>query len=245
MIKLEVIAFNISCCKEIEIAGAHRIELCANPHDGGTTPSAGFIVAARKAVSISLFPIIRPRGGDFYYSKEEFEIIKADVLFCKNAGCDGVVTGMLLKNGRVDKERVNEIVNLARPMVVTFHRAFDRSADPFEALEDIIETGCVRILSSGQQSTAGQGSELIRQLVQRAAGRIVIMPGSGIRSSNIHEIAALTGAVEFHSSARKTIVSKMENQKPAQTDLQSNVVVDTNEVSAMLKVLDGLNNVNA
>lgn len=245
MRKLEVIAFNILCCKEIEKAGAYRIELCANPKEGGTTPSPGLIISARKALSLELYPIIRPRGGDFYYSEAEFEVIQADVLFCKNIGCDGVVTGMLLKDGRIDTKRIAEIVKMASPMQVTFHRAFDRTADPYEALEDVIRAGCARILTSGLQPTAMGGRDMIKKLVRQAGNRIVIMPGSGIRSLNIREIAELTGATEFHSSAGTTSGSKMEYQNENLSDAQTYTCVDRDEVLSMMDVLQQLDNAHA
>ena len=130
-------------------AGAHRIELCDNPSEGGTTPSYGFIKAAREKLSIELFVMVRPRGGDFFYSGDEFEIMKEDIKMCRQLGCDGIVIGLLKKDGSVDKKRCRELVVLAYPLGVTFHRAFDRTKDPFRALEDIIETGCERILTSG------------------------------------------------------------------------------------------------
>lgn len=238
MMKLEVIAFNISCCYEIERSGAHRIELCANPHEGGTTPSAGFIDAARKKVSIELFPIIRPRGGNFLYSEDEYEVIKADVMYCRDAGCDGIVTGLLQQDGRVDKQRISEIVRIADPMEVTFHRAFDRTPDAFAAMEDILNAGCTRILTSGLQPTAHDGRNLLRELVERAKSRIIIMPGSGIRSSNIREIATLTGATEFHSSARKISEDSMHYINNNLSDPQGHAVVDAGEVINMLKALN-------
>ena len=242
MMKLEVIAFNISCCDKIERAGAHRIELCANPQEGGTTPSAGFIDAARKKVSIELFPIIRPRGGDFLYSEDEYEVIKADVIYCRDAGCDGIVTGMLNSDGLIDKEKISHIVKLAHPMEVTFHRAFDRTPDAFAALEDVIDAGCTRILTSGLQATAIEGSDLLLKLVEQAKGRIIIMPGSGIRSSNITDIARLTGALEFHSSARKLSADNMQYHNVNLSDGKGHAVVDSGEVIKMMEALQLITN---
>ena len=140
--KLEIIGFNIESSLLAQAAGAHRIELCDGPGEGGTTASYGFIKAARKALTIELYPIIRPRGGDFLYSDAEFDIMKTDVQLCKETGCDGVVIGMLNTDGSIDKKRCRQLVELAYPLGVTFHRAFDRCANPFEALEDIIGIGC-------------------------------------------------------------------------------------------------------
>lgn len=207
---LEIIAFNIQSCKIIQQAGANRIELCDNPAEGGTTASYGFIKAAREITSIPLFPIIRPRGGDFLYSDEEFEAMKADIIMCKNLGCDAVVIGLLKADGSIDKERTAKLVSLAYPMQVTFHRAFDRVKDMYSALEDVIDTGCNRILTSGLYPTVEHGLPNLKQLVDAANNRIVIMPGSGLRSSNIHKIATQTGATEFHSSARVLTQGSMQ-----------------------------------
>ena len=224
--KLEVIGFTIEGCTIAQQAGAHRIELCDNPADGGTTPSYGFIKAAREKLQVELFPIIRPRGGIFLYTDDEFEIIKTDVKLCKELGCDGVVIGMLTKDARVDKKRCGELISLAYPLGLTFHRAFDRTVNAFEALEDIIEIGCERILTSGQKSHALEGAGLIKQVIEKAGDRIIIMPGSGVRSDNIIAIAETTGATEFHSSARIQIDDKIS--------------VDEKEVRKMIEKLSSL-----
>jgi len=221
--KLEVIGFTIEGCMIAQKAGADRIELCDNPADGGTTASYGFIKAAREKLQIELFPIIRPRGGDFFYSDDEFTIIKNDVRVCKELGCDGIVIGILTKDGKVDKLKCSLLVEYVYPLGVTFHRAFDRTVDPFEALEDIIEIGCERILTSGQMPTAFEGAELIKQLIGKADDRIIIMPGSGVRSENTVQIAEATGAVEFHSSAR--------------IQLENKISVDEGEIKMMLTSL--------
>ena len=208
--KLEVIGFSIESCIAAQLAGAHRIELCDNQADGGTTPSYGCIKAARGKLSIELYPIIRPRGGDFLYSDEEFAIMKTDIKICKELGCDGVVLGMLDADGSIDKKRCRELVQLAYPMGVGFHRAFDRVANAAQALEDVIETGCERILTSGLMPKALDGAAAIAALITQADGRIIIMPGSGIRSENIAAIAQQTGAVEFHTSAGTFINSNMK-----------------------------------
>jgi copper homeostasis protein len=238
--KLEVIAFNIESCELAQQSGAHRIELCDNPGEGGTTPSIGMIKAAREKVDIELFPIIRPRGGDFLYSDDEFEIMKEDILQCKKIGCDGVVIGLLNADGNVYKIRTSQLVNLAYPMSVTFHRAFDRANDPFKAMEDIIECGCERILTSGQQPTASEGIELITSLIKQADERIIIMPGSGLRSDNIISIAQQSGAIEFHSSARTITNSKMSYNNPTMKEQLKTIVLDAAEVSKMATLLSGL-----
>jgi copper homeostasis protein len=237
---LEVIGFSIEGCIIAQDAGANRIELCDNPGEGGTTPSYGFIKAAREKLHIDLYPIIRPRGGDFIYSDDEFEIMKTDIDLCKNIGCDGVVIGALTKAGKVDKKKCGEFVELAYPLGVTFHRAFDRTADPFEALEDIIEIGCERILTSGQRPTAIEGATLIKELVKYADNRITIMPGSGVRSDNIIELAEITAAVEFHTSARKLIGDKSEFRNSLLTEALTSVTVDGQDVKEIIKLLSAL-----
>lgn len=234
---LEIIAFNIQSCIAIQRSGAHRIELCDNPGEGGTTPSKGLIEVARKYTSIELYPIIRPRGGDFLYSDEEFEIMKADVKLCKDAGCDGVVTGILSADGNIDVQRCRELVSLAYPMGVTFHRAFDRVSDQKKALEDVISIGCERILTSGFYPTAMEGAANLKTLIEQAAGRIIIMPGSGVRSSNVQELAARTGATEFHSSARTTIPGSMQYNSATMNESLLTVSVDEEEIQKLLAAL--------
>ena len=238
--KLEVIAFNIESCISIQKMGAHRIELCDNPAEGGTTPSFGFIKKARENVSFDLFPIIRPRGGDFLYSEEEYQIMKEDVKLCKELGCNGVVIGLLLPNAHIDIERTKRLVEIAYPMEVTFHRAFDRVIDPRQALEDVIACGCNRILTSGLHSTVSEGQEVLKQLVQQADYRIIIMPGSGLRASNISEIAAFTGAEEFHTSARKVKASNMTERSISMQEDLSYATADEEEIANCLAQLTSI-----
>ncbi len=237
---LEVIAFTIESVLLAEQSGAHRIELCDNPAEGGTTPGYGTIKTAREKTSLQLYPIIRPRGGDFLYSSEAFEVIKKDVLLCKELGCDGVVIGLLQPDGSIDKKRTAVLVEAAYPLGVTFHRAFDRVANPFEALEDIISTGCERILTSGLKPTAAEGSETLSQLVRQANDRIIVMPGSGVRSENIVALATQTGATEFHSSARKTEDSKMKYFNTSMNENLQTTELDTVEVKKMIAALQTL-----
>ena len=234
---LETIAFNIESCKLAQKAGAHRIELCDNPGEGGTTPSYGFIKAARQILKIDLFPIIRPRGGDFFYSHEEFEIMKTDIQVCKDLGCDGVVFGILNDDATIDKVRCKILVQIAYPMSVTFHRAFDRVTDPSQALEDVIECGFERILTSGFYSTAMEGADNLKKLIQVADERIIIMPGSGVRSSNIGELAKTTSAIEFHSSARKMKNSNMKVLNNNMNENLQSVGIDEAEIKEMLEIL--------
>ena len=234
---LEIIAFNIESCKLAQAAGAHRIELCDNPGEGGTTPSYGFIKAARQILNIDLFPIIRPRGGDFFYSDEEFEIMKTDIQVCKEYGCDGVVFGILKEDATIEKVKCKILVQLAYPMSVTFHRAFDRVTDPSQALEDVIECGFERILTSGFYPMAMEGADNLKKLIQVADERIVIMPGSGIRSSNIKQIMETTNAIEFHSSARKMKNSNMNVFNNNMNENLLSVGIDETEIKEMLEIL--------
>ena len=238
--KLELIGFNIESCILAQAAGADRIELCDGPAEGGTTPSYGFIKAAREKLQIELYPIIRPRGGDFLYSAHEFEIMKNDIKLCKKFNCDGVVIGILNADGTVDKNRCKQLVDLAYPLEVTFHRAFDRTVDPFKAMEDIIEIGCERILTSGQKTNALDAVDLIAELVKRAEDRIIIMPGSGIRSDNIVPIATKTKAAEFHTSARIMLDSKMEFMQDSLKEKLQSVTVEENEIRKIKSILNEL-----
>ncbi len=231
--ELEVIAFDAVSCKLAAENGADRIELCANPHEGGTTPSYGMMKAARKSTHIQVFPIIRPRGGDFLYTKEEFEVMKDDIKSAQDIGCEGVVIGILSDDGTIDIERCQELVSLAGRMEVTFHRAFDRVKDPILSLEQIIAMGCKRILSSGLFPTAIEGSSVLRTLVTQADGRIKIMPGSGVRSNNIVQLAKDTGAICFHSSARKSLDSQMQYLNSNMKENLVQVSLDANEVSLL------------
>lgn len=235
--KLEIIGFNIESCIAAQEAGAHRIELCDNPSEGGTTPSDGFIKGARKKLSIELYVMIRPRGGDFMYSDDEFEIMKTDIEMCRQHGCDGVVIGLLKKDGTIDKKRCSELISLAYPLGVTFHRAFDRAKDPFRALEDVIETGCERILTSGQRPKAVDGAQIIKELITQAEDRIVIMPGSGVDARNIISLAENTGAREFHSSASFYSESKMDYVNSSMNEHLQHITVNKDEVINMVKLL--------
>lgn len=231
---LEVIGFNLDACVVAQRAGAKRIELCDNPGDGGTTPSYGFIRAARKKLSIDLFPIIRPRGGDFFYTEDDFEIMKQDILICKQLGCDGIVTGILLPSGDIDVTRSRELVELAYPMEATFHRAFDRVAVYEKALEDVIASGFQRILSSGLHPNAEKGCDILKTLVDTAGDRIIIMPGSGVRSNNIAQLMEKTGATEFHSSASKVFGSSMDFRSATMNEDLKYIGVDEEEVKAIV-----------
>ncbi|TWF39106.1 copper homeostasis protein [Chitinophaga polysaccharea] len=211
---LEICAASLASCIAAAEGGANRIELCDNLLEGGTTPSYATIALAREKVKIDLYPIIRPRGGDFLYSDLEFEVMKKDIELCKQLGCNGVVIGILLPNGRVDQERCRILTQLAWPMGVTFHRAFDMTDNPFEALEDIISIGCERILTSGARNTAVEGAALLKDLLERANDRIAIMAGSGVRATNIAQLIQTTGITEFHTTAKAYEESKMVYRNP-------------------------------
>lgn len=192
-----------------EAGGAYRVELCAGMPEGGTTPSYGEIRAAREAIGIKLHVIIRPRGGDFCYTGRELRTMLYDIEMARTLGVDGLVFGCLTPSGAVDKASMSELMAAAGGLPVTFHRAIDVCRDMSEALEDIITLGCQRILTSGGAATALEGIEQIASLVQQAAGRIIIMPGSGVGAANIVRLAQETGAREFHFSARTDEPSPM------------------------------------
>jgi len=206
---LEVCVNSAISALEAQKGGADRIELCENMHDGGTTPSAGTIRFTRKAIDIGLFVMIRPRGGDFLYSDAEFEIMKEDIRMAKKLGADGMVFGILLPEGRIDKERMKLLADYSRPMSVTCHRAFDMTEDPFLALDELIGIGIDRILTSGQKTSAAEGTELIKELIEKSSGRIIIMPGGGVKEYNIDKLIRQTGAKEIHVQLNKLETSRM------------------------------------
>ncbi len=218
---VEVCAESVGSAVTAQRAGAYRIEFCDNMAEGGTTPSIGQIIEARERVGIKLYPIIRPRGGDFCYDEAEFEVMRRDVEMCGRAGCDGVVIGMLRRDGTVDVERCAQLVALARDfeMGVTFHRAFDVSADLRQALEEVIALGCERVLTSGGAATAQKGAGVLRKLVQQAAGRITIMAGSGITPENAAAIVAHTGVTEIHGTFRSRHSSPVSHPDWADFDV--------------------------
>jgi copper homeostasis protein len=235
---LEVAVFNVQSALMAAQAGANRLELCENPADGGTSPSYGTLLTIKKQVHIPVFPIIRPRGGDFLYTAAEAQTMLADVLLCKKMGFEGVVSGALQKNGSINLPLTQQLIEAAYPMEFTFHRAFDRCRDPFEALEQLMAIGCTRILTSGQVPNAWDGRDLIKALQEKANQQLVILPGSGVRSNNIADIVQYTQVTEIHSSARKLAASTMEfNVLGMQEKLQS-TQVDTTEIRSMLDALE-------
>lgn len=205
---IEVCVDSVESAMAAERGGADRVELCDNLLEGGTTPSAGAIAIARERLTIKLQVIIRPRGGDFCYSDVEFAVMRHDVGLAKQLGADGVVIGILTSDGEIDVARTRELIELARPLSVTFHRAFDMSRDPYRALEQLIELGVDRILTSGQEPSVIEGLDLIAELVQLAGDRVIIMPGGGTER-NIHKVVARSGVREVHVTGTTSVESPM------------------------------------
>lgn len=207
---LEICTTSVESSVIAQQHGAQRLELCDNLFEGGTTPSAGMIKSVRERVNIDLFVLIRPRGSDFYYTEEEFEVMKNDILMAKDLGVDGIVSGVLTSEGAVDVIRTRELVELSGALPFTFHRAIDCVENYEEAISKVIDTGADRILTSGQQSSAAIGAEIIGQAIEKFGDRIKIMPGGGIKSGNIIEVARRSGAHEFHMTAKKWVQSEVK-----------------------------------
>jgi len=199
--QLEIACFDIESAIIADAAGADRIELCENLAEGGTTPSWEMVLEAKDRIKTEIFVMIRPRGGDFCYDDEEFEQMKNDVVMYKRLGVNGYVFGILTKDNEIDVERNKDLVEFAYPFPCTFHRAFDRTNDVFQSLEKLIDIGFQTILTSGAADNVTEGIDTLKTLVQKANGRICIMPGGGLRSSNIANIKAETNAEFYHSSA--------------------------------------------
>ncbi|MGC4036408.1 MAG: copper homeostasis protein CutC [Chitinophagaceae bacterium] len=238
---IEIATSDFLTTKSAVEGGADRIELCANLYEGGTTPSYGHIRKCRESFNVLIYPIIRPRGGDFLFTDEEFDVMLHDVNVCKQLHCDGVVIGLLNSDGSIDLKRTSKLVEAVYPLGVTFHRAFDRCRNPFEAMEQLINIGCERILTSGQQQAAPDGIQLIEELNREADGRIIIMPGSGVRKENIKMIAEKTGCTEFHSSLRGKMKSQMEfvhSSFAGSEESYMNNSIDAEEVRAFRNALD-------
>lgn len=211
---IEIVVYNIASALKAQEGGADRVELCDNPGEGGTTPSYGTIELVRQNVSLDVYVMIRPRGGDFCYSSYEFHAMKRDISQCQKLSVDGFVFGILNPDGTIDKKRCKELITKVRPLKVTCHRAFDMTRDPFEALEDCIEVGFDRILTSGQQAQAVKGAKLIGELIKKANGRIAIMPGSGVKEDTVTEIIETSGATEIHFAAAAFGESEMIFRNP-------------------------------
>lgn len=239
---LEIATSDFESTRSAVAGGADRIELCANLGEGGTTQSYGVIKKCRESFALKLYPIIRVRGGDFFYTEEEFECMSYDALQCKELGCDGVVIGFLNRDASIDIKRTAQLVEAVYPLGVTFHRAFDRCVAPFEALEQLINIGCERILTSGQQLTAPEGAGLIAELNRVANGRISIMPGSGVRANNLAALAAQTKCNEFHTSLRELKKSNMSFFPPAfeSNDENDHYSINEQAVRGMKNALSAL-----
>lgn len=239
---IEICANSAQSCLEAEAGGARRVELCATISEGGTTPSYGEIRMAQELTSnIDIHVIIRPRGGDFLYTPSEVKTMLYDIEMAKMLKVDGVVFGCLTKEGYIDVPLMRRLIEASESLSVTCHRAFDVCREPFVALEQLVALGCDRILTSGQQPDAVRGIPLLKELVRRANGRIIIMPGCGVREDNIDLIEAETGANEFHTSARSVIQSRMEYRNDpvsmgslAVTSEFETVQTDRNKVAAYI-----------
>ncbi|MDO3626356.1 copper homeostasis protein CutC [Mucilaginibacter sp. BT774] len=248
MINLEVCANTLTSALSAQEGGAIRVELCDNLGEGGTTPSYGQIKLARQLLHIKLYVLVRPREGDFLYTDTEFEIMKTDVQNCIDIGCDGVVIGILNPDGSIDTKRCAELVKMAtdKGLGVTFHRAFDMCNDMDKALEEIIAMGCERILTSGGRSTAIEGAHIIAHLIEKAAGRIIIMPGSGVSESTVADLVHYTKATEIHSSARGPVKSQMQYHNDhiilsrEHLDESSILMTNANKVREIIKLANGI-----
>lgn len=239
---VEVCAYSLESCLNAQQAGASRIELCGGLGEGGTTPSAGLIAVVRERIHIALYVMIRPRGGDFVYEESELDVMRRDIDIARKLGADGVVLGVLLPDGTVDIDRTRELVQHAQPMGVTFHRAFDLTPDALQALEDVIETGAERILTSGQKATAAQATSLLAQLAQKAGNRIEIMAGGGVSAENARALAD-TGVPALHLTGkafrpgRQTYFPEDISMAGEIPDERSVLYSDPERITALLQVL--------
>ncbi|MSU07014.1 copper homeostasis protein CutC [Spirochaetales bacterium NM-380-WT-3C1] len=207
---IEICLESVESVIAAEKGGADRVELCSDLFEGGLTPTIGTVKTALKKSNIKINAMIRPRGGDFCYSDEEFEVMKEDIKAFKETGINGIVFGILTPEGDIDVKRSKEIIELARPLAVTFHRAFDMTRDPYKSLEELIELGVDRVLTSGQEATVPEGDDLLEELVQIAGDRIIVMPGCGITERNFPKLRAKIKAKEYHIYLPYETTSKMK-----------------------------------
>ncbi|MGV3344450.1 copper homeostasis protein CutC [Enterobacteriaceae bacterium LUAb1] len=242
MPKLEICCYGIDCAVAAQQAGADRIELCAAPREGGLTPSSGMLRLARERITIPVHPIVRPRGGDFFYTANEFSVIKSDIALIRELGFPGVVVGLLNEKGQVPLSCMKQIMALCDGLAVTFHRAFDLCHNPLMALEQLTDLGVARVLTSGQQQNAESGLPLLRELTMQSRGP-VIMAGAGVRLSNLQKFIS-AGIAELHSSAGQHVTSSMRYRKAGvsmcsdtDSDEFSRFCVDSDMVEAMKSVI--------
>lgn len=244
--KCELCSYSIEACYTAARLGVDRVEICASPAEGGVTPSMGLIKRACEIPDIETSVMIRPRGGDFLYTDEEFELMKRDINYAREAGATGVVLGILTEDGRVDVERTRMLVEEAQGMDITFHRAIDMTRDYLQAVEDVISTGCTRILTSGGYNKAIDGAANIGRAVAVAAGRIEIMAGSGVTATNALQLA-MTGVDALHFSAKKMMPGRMTYRNPliamgGDTSMDEYALrgVDEKEVKSIIELIHQL-----
>lgn len=234
---IEICASNYQSAINAQEAGAQRIELCSELAIGGITPSYGLLRATVDALSIPVYVLIRPRSGNFTYTNSEFEIMKHNIQLCKDLGCSGIVSGVLNKDNTVNVEQTKELIELSKPLPFTFHRAFDWTPNPSEAIKELIKLGVERVLTSGQETTAEQGIKLLTKLKQLANDKIIVLPGGGINSENIRSFKAL-GFTEVHASATTLSqinkVPKIPMNSSKFFDETINVVSDKSKIKALV-----------
>ena len=248
MMELEICVDSVESAVAAEQGGAQRVELCSALSEGGLTPSLGLIRAVRSRIGIGVYVMIRPRGGDFFYSDEEFSIMREDIAYAAEAGASGAVFGLLTAEGNVDVERTGELVEAAQSasMEVTFHRAIDMARDLESSLEDVVSTGAHRVLTSGGAQSASLGSARLAGLMQAAQGRIGIMVCGNVRPENVQQIAQTTGAHEFHASLRVPVPSPVTWRNPslslgeAGSDEYARNVVLAQDVRKLRQAMDGV-----
>ncbi|MCU6666449.1 copper homeostasis protein CutC [Silvania hatchlandensis] len=243
MALLEICCYSMECALTAQQRGADRVELCAAPKEGGLTPSWGVLKSVRQAVTIPVHPIIRPRGGDFYYSASEFNAMLEDIAVVRDLGFPGLVIGLLDEDGHVDMPRMRQIMAAAQGMAVTFHRAFDMCVNPLQAFENLAELGVARVLTSGQQSSAEKGISLIKEL-KAQSGVPIIMAGAGVRAANL-ELFLQAGVFELHSSAGRWLPSPMRYRNAglsmsteSEADEYSRYSVDGESVAVMKAMIE-------